>query len=396
MKLTVNKYLNARSGKPSTASPCPFYKSPGDVLEIDHILVGDEIDGNAIWYHCKDDGSFYWSGGIEETAFEMQGMQFGLLPSELQYAMLLSLKNYFENFLSRKVAGYMGCAIGNKNDDPLLGLALIVYVEKKFSSDSLSFIVPPFILFKGIKVQVDVKEVSTIEHEIYIDHTHTKPPPIMLDNDTELQMGGSISVSNDKAYGTRTIRLKKEGILDFYLMTCFHVLIPERFKAIGIYTANDLQIEVSFPCENRKFGSGHVNKAHVVKGKYNNLYDYAIIELKDKSDVFNGIGGKRFNGFYTFGQLATLLNKTVTMIGATSFKQQGKVMETHGSVSVANSSFEFNPVIVCERLSSGGDSGAPVVDENNKLVGYVIGGNKKNRTIILPVYNLFLQEGFTF
>lgn len=63
MKLTVNKYLNARIGEATTNAACQLYKSPGDTIDVEDVLVGTEIDGNNIWYKNKEDGCFYWSGG---------------------------------------------------------------------------------------------------------------------------------------------------------------------------------------------------------------------------------------------------------------------------------------------------------------------------------------------
>lgn len=67
MNLTINKYINARIGNASTNAPCQFYKSPGDTIEAENVIVGTEIEGNSIWYQNKTDGCFYWSGGIEDS-----------------------------------------------------------------------------------------------------------------------------------------------------------------------------------------------------------------------------------------------------------------------------------------------------------------------------------------
>jgi subtilisin len=65
MKVTVNKYLNVRVGKPSVNAPNYQYLAPGSELEVDGKLYeGDPYDGNTSWY--KDEaGNFYWSGGVE-------------------------------------------------------------------------------------------------------------------------------------------------------------------------------------------------------------------------------------------------------------------------------------------------------------------------------------------
>ncbi len=65
MIVTANKYVNARVGQATTDAPSQFYKSPGDSIDVEDILVGTEIEGNSIWYKDKNDGCFYWSGSTE-------------------------------------------------------------------------------------------------------------------------------------------------------------------------------------------------------------------------------------------------------------------------------------------------------------------------------------------
>ena len=104
MKLTINKYLNARVQQPFTHSVCQFYKNPGDTIEIDDVLIGTEIDGNSIWYHCKDDGCFYWSGGIAEQDFVLQGK---IINRADFFQIINSIKNDKSFYLSKTVVGYI-------------------------------------------------------------------------------------------------------------------------------------------------------------------------------------------------------------------------------------------------------------------------------------------------
>ncbi len=65
MKVTVTKYLNVRTGRPSLNAPCYQYLAPGSELVVDgNFYPGDPYDGIDLW--MKDNaGNYYWSGGIE-------------------------------------------------------------------------------------------------------------------------------------------------------------------------------------------------------------------------------------------------------------------------------------------------------------------------------------------
>jgi len=55
---------------------------------------------------------------------------------------------------------------------------------------------------------------------------------------------------------------------------------------------------------------------------------------------------------------------------------------------------KFNEIILTEKISVGGDSGAPVVEKRtNRLIGFIIGGND-DCSAVLPCYNLFLNRDF--
>lgn len=387
MKLTVSKYLNARSGKPSTVSLCPSYKSPGDVLEIDDVTAGEEIDGNAVWYHCNDDGCFYWSGGIAETEFEMHDQALSKLDEKSQAVWMKALQNDKEWLLSKKIDGYMGCAIGFKNDDPLKPVALVIYVDKKRPNPVYQL--PAFVSYKGVSIPTDIKELVVAKHQY-------KPggliPNMLLDNDTPLQMGGSISPSTLAEIGTRGLKLKKGG--KSYVLSCFHVLLHD-LKSQGFYDGKDEQRRALYPSPNSNTQNLRIRNPKITEGVYNEFYDFAVALLeKEGSDIVNSFNDQRFNGFYNESEMPALKGKTVSMVGTSSFLQKGVVFDYNAQIPIEGNAFSFQNVVVSEKISTAGDSGAPVIDDENKIVGIVIGGNNENKTFILPVYNLVIKKDF--
>lgn len=393
MKLTVNKYLNARIDEPSTNASCRFYRNPGDILEIDNVVAGTEIDGNAVWYHCKDDGCFYWSGGGLLNGAEVFG-DWNTLADDIQKCLLDSMVNDKQFWLEKKVIGYIGCAWGYKNDDQSRGLALTIFVDQKVNSNTIG----ETIWYKGYNVPVDIKETALFHHQ-YIDYNTQGHPDIPVAPDTAhpIEMGGSISISSNETvgYGTRSMLLKnKEG--KTCLMTCFHVLL-NNFKSAGSFPVNPAKdVSAETPAKERiPFKVRSINKPlKVIAGRYSNIYDFAVVEIPEGLQFINKFHVNRFSSFYKMEELKSLIHQTVTMAGATSFLQTGKILDVKASLPV-NDNHVCNNVIVAEMMSKGGDSGAPVVDKNGKLVGIIVSGNEKNRTLILPVTYLFSKLHYT-
>lgn len=397
MKLTINKYLNARISEASTKATYNFYRSPGDTIEIDNVLVGEEIDGNSIWYHCKDDGCYYWSGGIVEEEFEISNNS---ITNENAIEILTSLQNDRSFYLSKKIVGYKGLGIGYKNGNPQFTLCLIVFVEKKIAEPQLqnSFIVPRYIFYKGVKITTDVKEVLRPATHGYKDYLNNEK--LIPDNNfTPMAIGASISGTNPKVdgYGTRTIKVNK-GI-DVFLMSCFHVLFYDKILSEGDCFFNNINSsrKATFPSPIIN-STGKTNfEDSVVEGEISGYYDYSLVKLQNTFEIVNKFENDTIVSFVERKDIKALINVTVTSIGATSYKQSGIITEIRSEILIDCKGFQrkYLDVIVAEKMSMPGDSGAPVVTFDNKLLGYIIGGNKDNVTYILPFYRLFLNKGIT-
>jgi len=64
MKGLVTMELNERQQNPGVNSPVSKFYVENQVVEIAEALIGDNYDGNNVWYRLKD-GAFVWSGAIE-------------------------------------------------------------------------------------------------------------------------------------------------------------------------------------------------------------------------------------------------------------------------------------------------------------------------------------------
>jgi hypothetical protein len=90
------------------------------------------------------------------------------------------------------------------------------------------------------------------------------------------------------------------------------------------------------------------------------------------------------------------LGATVTVVGRTSRGAAGKVTDINASITI-QTKHEPNylqDVIFTKRMTSAGDGGAPVLDEDKKLVGIVVAGSIE-RTVVLPLTKIFREQSLT-
>lgn len=398
MKLTVSKYLNARIGKPSTYAECILYRAPGFVIDIDDIVAGTEIEGNGVWYHSKDDGYFYWSGGISENDLVFPGKEFSAFNDDEKIILLKSAKKYYSTLLKAKVTGFKGIGVGNKNNDQTAGLALLVFVDAKVGVNQLGFVVPDSLVFKGVTVPVDVIAVgnpATTARIVYRNNEN-----LLLDKGSKIGMGGSISYVDDNfhadEYGSRTMIVVKGTPQKQYLMSCFHVLLPKMVNSNKdiYYNANNVQCEVPSSKLNSHASQDILT---VFEGHYHGGYDYAVAEIANINDYMNGVDGVKFTDYYKLNEIDSLQNKQVKIYGATSYIQNATVSNPHCDIAIDCGGFarEYVGLITTEKVILGGDSGGPVTDTAGKLIGYVVGATINDLfTYILPVYNIFSNHGY--
>lgn len=386
MKVTVNKYLNARIGEASTNAACKFYHTPGDTIEIDDILVGTEIDGNSVWYHCKDDGCYYWSGGIEnhnEILGERRDNKSFTQIEEL--GIYKSAVNELSIKFSKTVIGFKGIAAGYKEigGETQNDLSLIIYVDQKFTGPDKSTI-PKEIDYKGFKLKTDVRPVGQIHFQ-----------SIFKDKVSPLTMGGSLAEvvkGSETSYGTRSLIVTKNK--KDYLLTCFHVACNSLFLADETSLAKN-SVFVNIPAISSK-SNIQATQSKVTEGRIGSTYDYALIDADLASLVNSMTDGTPFNnGYYTLFELEQnfLKNRSFMKLGATEpFKNEGAYKAYHASISIGNN-FTMSGLIEASNMSDHGDSGAPVIDKlTNKLVGYIIGGSISS-TYILPFARLEFSFG---
>jgi hypothetical protein len=382
----ILKYPLYRRPHPTNEITAIGFLDEGTVLVTEKVVAGKEIDGISIWFHAED-GFFYWGGGMKVMPGE-PFVSWNTLPPETQLAVLSSVVNDEAYWIEKKVIGSLGYGMGYKNDDMAAGLALTIFVDAKTPSGNLEKTTS----YNGIQdIPIDVKAVEKIEHQEY-DPRGIKD--LQPDKGSPMQMGGSISLDNSEDYGTRSLVLIDKNNKPF-LMTCFHVLL-NGFKQKGIFPfPGSNTIIANYPNDKRNSTGKKIRKETVVAGRYAGKYDFALISLSNHTDLMNAFDNRRFNGFHTSDTLPALLHKEVVMAGTTSIMQKGKVLDTKATIFVGAAQIRFENVVVTEKISMPGDSGAPVLDLENMIVGIIIAGNQEDRSYVLPIHNIIFQQGYS-
>jgi TolA-binding protein len=110
----------------------------------------------------------------------------------------------------------------------------------------------------------------------------------------------------------------------------------------------------------------------------------AIAELLPGIEFSNKIPGVgAING--TSDQVK--VGDTLVLVGRTSGAVKGTVRDVHFTVKMANTQggfTTFSNLIMTEKISGPGDSGAPVLDQQGRLVGVLIGGGP-DTSLIVPI-----------
>lgn len=368
MKLTVNKYLNARSGAPFVSSPSPFYLVPGTTIAIDEILIGEEIEGNSIWYHNKDDGCYYWSGGIQEVEFS-EGQDLTNVNTELRNSILSQAKQYYL-FKYQNIPGFTGISLADKVTAGQVTNGVNLSFQITHKQLNPDYLIPPVIRFKGFEISTDVVEAG------YARLQWAYPG-----EDQPKRISGSISRLSSDEWGSCGIKV--EGTTPdnagTYVLTNFHVAAADLLKEEEYeydYTPGTDRNECVMPAWT--YSDNSENRiGHLYQGLFDAFHDIALICLNKPSAITNktpdDILLKESLDIFNKDKYKTLF---VHMYGSLSGRKKGTIVSVNSSqvFELNNKLYTKENLIQISRISERGDSGSVVI-LNELVIGILIGAD---------------------
>ncbi len=384
-QLTANLY---RRPAPNTQLPGLSYLPMGSSLVVRQWVSGEHLDGNNLWA-AADDGYYYWGGGLNVDELATAATPWPQLAEDVQISLVQDFLNNRRLWLQQQTTDYRGCAIGYKNDDTNGQIGLTVYVGTKQAGT-----LPKLIRWKGVDIPVDVKETNGASLQL-----NTLP-----DQADPMELGGSIARTGSESYGSRgaVLSLKRaagQQAGQRFLLTCAHVLHPTAQTSTPI-RYDGTNNGNAWPTASLPFAPRLYDNLPLQFLRFSPIEDFAIVGLTDQVRIHNRLTlhHNRTAVIYQwlgYDEVMKLKDRRLFSQGATSGIRSGRVTDVSVSYRFDNTLMEMQRLIVTEAMSNGGDSGAPVLDEQDKLVGIVVGGDGHTRTYIMPVYGLFANSIYT-
>ncbi|RAJ80384.1 hypothetical protein CLV59_105493 [Chitinophaga dinghuensis] len=346
MLLTVNKYLNIRTGQPSASAANPGYLSPGDNIDLEAVVLGETLDGNAIWYRSKS-GYYYWSGGVTEQEFEIPGLT---VTDAILRAVTEDILHNYSSYYRNKFDGYLGCGIGKSKNDTIQSPVIAIFIDRPQAATTVT---PDHILHKGFSIPIEM--------------ITSNPPKFQQ---------GHFFPGNKVAGGTACIKGYYKG--SECLLSCYHVMASSLMSANPPTITPENHLSVTL-----KNGQETVTLP-VIGGEFNDTIEYAVAELPGNISFDNKFNEKPIIGYCSPAEIDALWTEMVYACGA--YTPDGKAIINYTMRDIQIEGHNFKNVIHTDKLSINGDSGAVVVTNNNKLVGFVFAGDNVSHSYIMPAY----------
>lgn len=362
MKTFVSKYLNARIGTASVNAKIRTYKSPGERIDIDSVVIGDDIEGNAIWYLNSEDLCYYWSGGIDETEFAIKDTSFG---SDRKKSMLImaEAKDYFWRKYRDEIPELTGVTIEYNDVFSLV----FQYLNLQNSA------IPAILYFKGFTIPTSMVIAPNSEFHFIL--------------------GSSISRRGMEQWGSSGIKLRgtMTGNAGNYLLTNYHVAAVDFMeKDIFIYSY-DKDSQFRFCSMPAWFDNPNSTNeiGWLYSGLFTDWHDVALIYLKSDLDMRNvTFDGTEINGHIDIFNDPEYERKHVVLFGAKSGRKSGHILSVNASQRFAQGtkSYYKENLIQITNTSNPGDSGCPVL-YNQQLIGLLVGSDTLS-SYVLPIQRI--------
>ena len=200
------------------------------------------------------------------------------------------------------------------------------------------------------------------------------------------QPGDSLTVGN--VSGTFGLVVEKEigGAMKDCVLSCFHVMCDPEFDS------DDHTFKPSMPP--REVSVGGTVIGEVISGKLTPLVDgaLAVITGTVNTQIDHNVIVAPKGGVRVIDKEEIDSAEVLYCSGGASNKQSGnvKAYKVNATIHHKNKTFDLQNLVVTQKLSDQGDSGAPVVAKDGRIVGIVV-ANSKTKSYIQPIKELLRQ-----
>jgi len=377
----------------------------GQSVTILFKTIGTSFEDSDEWYGLKN-GLYSWAGGIN-TSNTVEELK---IPKNVEIKGELLTANRFKNLskdeqrrlihyyikenaseLKNEYPEIQGFSVRKKlvKNQPQNYYCLHIDVIKKKCKKNETDNLPHHILFKAkdklhYNIPTDITGVGKNQISMFIG-----------EYEMPKKLGLSCSRKGDFPNGTIGLKIYKNGVP--YLLSCYHVLCePEMNSGITIIDSNTIfDNNAIIISPGTSDGNDHNEIADVTEGILNNTLDVALAKLRNNDDLdneyynYNGTP----NGRIELSSEDTANKITVKIYGRTSGKKTSKLHDHYQDIVYFNNYpsgtiSELHGLIVTDSISKPGDSGATVVNKDNKLIGLLVGSNS-NKSYLIPINRIF-------
>jgi hypothetical protein len=313
---------------------------------------------------------------------------FATLPPEQQAGLIeAAIAANAEKWINT-IPNVTGVGIGNKitANNTLPQKVIRFEVRVKENSTNPSELIPKTVTFGQYELPTDVVAADSFS----LQYAHPG------DDATPRKCGASVSRGNNRSTGTIALKVKRTegGKEKHYLLTCAHVIMDDELNS-GITRINMgdtvTQPVVISPGLDAK--QGGITLGNLVEARVSNHTDSALVELITPQSLDERLYDIGSIGNKTRAVDIRDVDKTrVKFTGAfsglvTDILVKGYGISKQGNYPSSVGHIMLNHLISIEKCSEEGDSGAVVLDENNTVIGLIVGASGAF-TYVIPIQNI--------
>ncbi|MFA6058435.1 MAG: hypothetical protein WC756_09565 [Taibaiella sp.] len=384
---------------PNTKNEITFWKQIYFVFEFFFgcLLTGAFISmGSKFWHDLLD--ILVAVKNVKRQAVEMTDEMFDFekLPEQERTDIMVAAKDFYWEKWKHQIPELNGVAIANKAIEKqginTFQKAIQFQVTEKLSPRKVDVLIPSYVHYGGYKIPTDVvKGGRMLLTSLDFNYPGDGPLP--------KKCGASISRTEPGNDATGTIGLRvsrtENGIERYYALTCAHVVMDQELKQ-GVTNITQAEaVANSRYAESPGHDTGIAGKTigMIAEAIVNAYTDSALIMLEDKN-------GKVSGDIYKAGMITDIgyiggddVDKTrLKFCGSRSGFVQSVLVKGYEQIAYPNypkatGITELKGLIQLEPVAQPGDSGAPVLDNDNRIIGIIVGSSPEF-TYVIPIQSL--------